>query len=65
MPAGSKLSAPVQTSPVAHPASYTMDTRTIPGVKRPGRGVDHPPTSRVEVKERGALNVTHFVPTCP
>jgi len=22
------------------------------GVKRPGRGVDHPPSSRVEVKER-------------
>ena len=27
----------------AHRASYTMGTRSFPGVKRPGRGVDHPP----------------------
>jgi hypothetical protein len=26
-----------------HPASYTMDTGSFSGVKRPGRGVDHPP----------------------
>jgi len=25
-----------------HPASHTMGTRSFPGVKRPGRGVDHP-----------------------
>ena len=30
-----------QTGPGAHPASYTMRTRTSPGVKRPGRGVGH------------------------
>jgi len=35
----------------AHPASYTMSTRSLPGVKRPGRGVDKPPPSRAEVKE--------------
>ena len=27
----------------AHPASYTMGTGSFPGVKRPGRGVNHPP----------------------
>ena len=26
--------------------------RIIPGVKRPGRGVNHPPPSGAEVKER-------------
>jgi len=34
---------PVQNGPGAHPASYTMGTGSFPGVKRPGRGVDHPP----------------------
>jgi hypothetical protein len=29
--------------PEAHPASCTMGTGSIPGVKRPVRGVDHPP----------------------
>jgi hypothetical protein len=28
---------------------------SFPGVKRPGRGVDHPPPSRAEVKERVEL----------
>jgi len=34
---------PVQTGPGSHPNSYTMGTGSFPGVKRPGRGVDHPP----------------------
>jgi len=38
-----------------HPASYTVGTGSFPGVKRPGRGVDHPPQPRVEVKERVEL----------
>jgi len=50
-----RLSAPVQTGPGAHPASYTMATESFPGVKRPGRGIDHPPPSRAEVKERVQL----------
>ena len=29
----------------AYPASYTMGTGSFLGVKRPGRGVDHPPPS--------------------
>jgi len=40
---GARFSAPVQNGPGAHPASYTMVTGSFPGVKRPKRGVDHPP----------------------
>jgi hypothetical protein len=32
-----------------------MGTSSFPGVKRPGRGVDHPPLSNAEVKEREKL----------
>jgi hypothetical protein len=47
--------APVQTDPGAHPASCTGVGCLSSGVKRPGRGVDHPPLSRVEVKEKVEL----------
>jgi len=30
---GARFSAPVQTGPGAHPASYTMGTGSFPGVK--------------------------------
>jgi hypothetical protein len=40
--------------PWAHPASHTLGTGPLPGVKRPGRGVDHPPFS-AKVKERAEL----------
>ena len=41
---GVRFSALVQTGPRAHPASCTMGTGSLSrGVKRPGRGVDHPP----------------------
>jgi hypothetical protein len=43
IPVEVRFSAPVQTGPGAHPASYTMGTGSFPGVKRSGRGVDHPP----------------------
>jgi len=46
------FSAPVQTDPGAHPASFIMGTGSIPGVKRQGRGVNHPPPSSAEFKER-------------
>ena len=63
---GASLSAPVQTCPVAHPASWTMGTGSFPGVKRPGRGVDHPPPSSVEVKERVELYLySTFGPSWP
>jgi hypothetical protein len=48
---GARFSTPVQTGPGAYPASCTMGTGSFPGVKRPGRGVDHPPSSSAEVKE--------------
>jgi len=51
-PVGARFSAPVQTDHGAHPASYTIRTVSFPGVKRPGRGVDHQPPSSAEVKER-------------
>jgi hypothetical protein len=38
---------------VAHPVSYTVGTGSFSGVKRPGRGVDHPSPSSAEVKEKG------------
>ena len=52
---GARFSAPVQTGSEAHPASYTMGTGSFPGVKWPGSGVDHPPPSKTEVKERVEL----------
>jgi len=52
---GARFSAPVQTGPEAHPASYTMGTGSFPGVKRRGRDVDHPPLSNAEIKERVQL----------
>jgi hypothetical protein len=49
IPVRAKFSAPVQNGPDIHPASYTTGTGFLPGVKRPGRGVDHQPPSSVEV----------------
>ena len=59
---GVRFPAPVQTSPVAQPASYTMGTGTLsPGVKRPGRGVVRPPSSSDEVEGRVELSLWVFV----
>jgi hypothetical protein len=58
---GGRFSALVQTCPGAHPASYTMGTGSFPGINRPGRGVDHTPSS-AEVKERVEL---YFSPSGP
>ena len=46
---GARFSAPVQTGPGAYPAYCTMGNGSFPGVKRPGRGADHPPPSSAEV----------------
>ena len=43
IPVGARFSAPVQTGPGVPPSSYTMGTWSFPGLKRPWRGVDHPP----------------------
>jgi hypothetical protein len=60
IPVVARFSAPVQTGPGAHPASYTGPFR---GVKRSGRGVDHPLPSSAEVKERVGLYL--YSPTGP
>jgi hypothetical protein len=52
IPVGAKFSAAVQTGPGAYLALCTMSTGSFSGVKWPGRGVDHPPPSSAEVKER-------------
>jgi hypothetical protein len=57
MPVEAKFSAPVKTGPVAHPASCTRGTESFPGVKLPGRGLDHPPPSIAEIKERVHLYI--------
>jgi hypothetical protein len=49
---GARFFAHVQNGPGAHPASCIMGTRSFPGVKRPGRGADHPPPSRGSRKNR-------------
>jgi hypothetical protein len=54
-----RFSAPVQTGPGAPRASYTMGTGSFPGVKRPGRGADHPHPSTAEVKELVELYIYH------
>ena len=50
-----RFSAPVQTGLGAHLAYYTMGTGSFLGVKQPGRGVDNPPQSSAQVKERVEL----------
>jgi len=60
---GVRISAPIQTSPGAHPASYTMGSGSFLEVKWPGRGNDHPPPSSAEVKER--VGVYLYSPSGP
>jgi len=38
---GDRLSTNIQNGPGAHPAFYTMGTRSFPDVNWPGRGTDH------------------------
>jgi len=51
--------AAIFSPPVPGPTKppYTTGTCSLPGLKRPGRGVDHPPTSSAEVKESVQLNI--------
>ena len=46
-----------QTGPGVHPATYTISIGYIPGVKRPGCGVNHPPPSSTEVEKRVDLYI--------
>ena len=62
IPVGVKFSAPVQTGPGAHPASYTMGTTSVSrGVKRPERGANQPSPFSAKVKERVEL-YRYFLP---
>jgi hypothetical protein len=51
------FSAPIQTGPGAHPASYTVGTWSFLGVKRLRCGVDHTPPSSAKVKETPLLGL--------
>ena len=55
IPVEARFSATVQTGPGTHPASYTMGTGFFSGVKRPGRGVDHPPHLAPRLKKSRAI----------
>ena len=52
---GGDISTPNQTGPGVNPAFYTMGTGSFPGVKQLGCGIDHPPPSSVDAKERVEL----------
>jgi hypothetical protein len=52
---GAKFSSLVLTGPGAQPASYKMVS--YPGVKQPGRGLNHPPPFSAQVKERVELYI--------
>jgi len=63
---GATFFAPVQTGLGVHPASYTMGTGSFPEVKRPGPGVENPPPSSAEVKEKVELYLySTFGPSWP
>ena len=55
------------TSALGSTHSYTVGTGvSLPGVKRPGRGVNHPPPSSAEVKETTELYLySTFGPSWP
>jgi len=53
---GVRFSASVQTGPGAHLA-YIVGTWTFPGIKRPGRGVDHPPHLAPRLKVTSPLGL--------
>jgi len=57
-----KFSAVFQTSPGAHPAFFTMGRVSFPGVKSPGRGVDHQP--QLAPKLNKELSYTSTPPVC-
>jgi hypothetical protein len=58
-----RFSTPVPTGPGTYPVSYTRYWISFPGVKRQGRGVDHPPPSNAEVKE--TVEIYLYTPSGP
>jgi hypothetical protein len=57
-PGGARFFAHFQTSLGSHPASRTMGTGSFPGVKRPGRGAEHPPHPISEVDNEESYTST-------
>jgi len=55
---GEKFSAPVQTSLGTHPTSCTVGTGSFPEVKKPGRGVVHPPHLASRLKKEKSYTST-------
>ena len=55
-----RSSASDQTGPWAYRASYAMGTGSFPGVKRPRRGVDHPPHLPPRFNNSRAIPVLHL-----
>jgi len=49
---GTRFSALIQSGPGACPASYRRGSVLFLGVKEPGCGVNHPPSSNTDIKER-------------
>ena len=58
IPVGERFSAPVQAGPKVHPASSTVGTGSFQRVKRPGRGVDHPPHLTPRIKKEYSCTST-------
>ena len=54
---GARLPAHVHTAPEAPRSLLCNAYQIFPGVKEPGRGVDHPLTSSAEVEERIELYI--------
>ena len=54
-PGGADIYRTVQNVPGAYTASCAVGTGFLTGVKQPGRGVDHSPSSSVQVEERAQL----------
>ena len=51
-----------ENGPGAHPAPYTMGTGKFPGIKRPGRGVDHIPPLEPRLKKQQGYTSTPLQP---
>ena len=59
IPVLARFFAPVQSDPAAHPTSHTPGTESFPGIKRPGRGANHPLRYSAD-----GLELQRFSPAC-
>ena len=60
-----KFFAPVQKGRGAQPAPHTVRTGSCPGVKQPGRGVDHSLPSSAESEEGERVESRIYSPFGP